>query len=147
MTSPVIHPTPNDVPFQEGLFSMPTQPGEKSQLIGSQCGHCGKIDFPRCPVCVDCMRDDDIQEIRLSRQGVVYVATIMRYQKIAPQGHQVPYAFGWVDLPEEIRVMTRLYSQPLERLRAGLAVELELIQVDTREDQRVLGFRFSAPPQ
>ena len=92
------------------------------------------------------MRDDGMQEVPLSRRGTVYVVTIMRYQKIAPEGHQVPYAFGWVDLPEKVRVMTRLHSQPLERLKTGLAVELELIPIDMLEDKRVIGFRFSVSP-
>ena len=133
-----------NVPFKEGLFTIPKSKSEKAHLIGSICKQCGKIDFPKKSHCFDCMAEDTIEEIALSRKGKIYVSTILRWPKLAPQGHEVPYAFGYVDLPEKVRVMTLLHHKDLEKLQTGTEVELELIKIDQEEDKFIIGFRFTA---
>ena len=75
--------------------------------------------------------------------GKIYVSTILRWPKLAPQGHKVPYAFGYVDLPEKVRVMALLHHSELEKLHTGMDVELELIKIDQDEDKSIIGFRFT----
>ena len=133
----------NNVPFKEGLFTVPKSSSEKPHLIGSRCKQCGKIDFPKKSHCFDCMQENTIEEILLSREGRIYVSTILRWPKLAPQGHEAPYAFGYVDLPEKVRVMSLLHHQDLERLQTGLEVELELLKIDEDEDKSIIGFRFT----
>jgi uncharacterized OB-fold protein len=133
----------NNVPFKEGLFTLPKSSSEKAYLIGSRCNQCGKIDFPKKSLCFYCMQEDTIEEISLSRKGKIYVSTILRWPKLAPQGHDVPYAFGYVDLPEKVRVLTRLHHKELEKLETGMEVELELIKIDEDEDKSIIGFRFT----
>ena len=89
------------------------------------------------------MQEDTIDEILLSREGKIYVSTILRWPKLAPQGHEVPYAFGYVDLPEKVRVMALLHHSELEKLHTGMEVELELIKIDQDEDKSIIGFRFT----
>ena len=132
-----------NVPFKEGLFTIPKSKSEKTHLIGSRCKECGKIDFPKKSLCFDCMAEDTIEEISLSREGKIYVSTILRWPKLAPQGHEVPYAFGYVDLPEKVRVMALLHHSELEKLHTGMDVELELIKIDQDEDKSIIGFRFT----
>ena len=132
-----------NVPFKEGLFTIPKSKSEKAHLIGSRCKQCGKIDFPKKSHCFDCMTEDTIEEVALSREGKIYVSTILRWPKLAPQGHEVPYAFGYVDLPEKVRVMTLLHHKDLEKLQTGTEVELELIKIDQEEDKFIIGFRFT----
>lgn len=135
--------TDKSVPFKEGLFTIPKSSSEKAHLIGSRCRQCGKIDFPKKSQCFECMLEDTIEEILLSREGKIYVSTILRWPKLAPQGHEVPYAFGYVDLPEKVRVMALLHHSELEKLHTGMDVELELIKIDQDEDKSIIGFRFT----
>jgi len=132
-----------NVPFKEGLFTIPKSESEKAHLIGSRCKQCGKIDFPKKSHCFECMQADSVEEILLSREGKIYVSTILRWPKLAPQGHEVPYAFGYVDLPEKVRVMALLHHKDLKKLQTGMEVELQLIKIDQDEDKCIIGYRFT----
>jgi len=132
------------VPFIKGLFTIPKTDSEEAHLIGSKCQLCGNVDFPKRDICVECLSDDSMKEILLSNRGKIYAFTIVRWQKLAPEGHKVPYAFGFIDLPEKVRVLTIIDANDLEKLRTGMEVELELIKIDQEEDTNIFGFKFIA---
>ena len=132
------------LPFIEGLFTIPVSDSDEPHLIGSKCTSCGKVDFPKRDICFECMREDSIEEILLSRRGKIYAFTIMRWQKLAPQGHTTPYSFGFVDLPEKVRVLTKIDAEDLEKLKTGMEAELELVKIDQVEDKEIIAFKFRA---
>ncbi len=47
------------IPCRDGLWTVPSQPGEKPQLLGSKCPNCGEVVFPVNPVCVNCQSQKD----------------------------------------------------------------------------------------
>ena len=132
------------VPFIDGLFTIPASNADKPHLIGSKCTSCGKIEFPKRGICIECMRDDSIEDILLSRKGKIYAFTIMRWQKLAPKGHETPYAFGFVDLPEDVRILTKIDADDLEKLKTGIEGELELVKIDQEEGKEIFAFKFKA---
>jgi uncharacterized OB-fold protein len=112
-------------PLTEGLFITPKSLDEKIYLIGSRCNRCGEIYFPKktSDFCVQCQQSG-LDEIKLSRKGHISAFTIA-FQ--APAGGfyngPVPYAFGFVDLPEGVRIQTQ-FSRDFEMLKIGKKVEL-----------------------
>ena len=92
-------------PAEEGLF---TQSSDKPQLIGGRCKSCGTYFFPKYyvmhkPGC----KERQVEEVLLSRRGKLDSYTIQYYSPpppfISPDPF-VPYAIGWVALPEGIAV-------------------------------------------
>lgn len=132
-----------DVPFIPDLFTIPESEADKPRLIGSKCSTCGKIDFPKRNICVHCF-GDNVENALLSRKGKIYGFTIVRREKLAPHGHEVPYAFGFVDLPEKVRVLTKIDAEDLEALRTGMDCELETVKIDHENNQDVMAFKFRA---
>ncbi len=105
------------VPVQEGLFELE---GDRTlRLIGGFCPACTNHHFPRAANCPYCSADRCEARL-LSAEGQVYLATVIH---AAPPGYrgQVPYGFGIVELPEKIRVVTRLVYDG-EVLVPGVAV-------------------------
>ncbi len=130
------------IPCRDGLWTNPTSPGEKPQLIGSQCLHCGEIFFPVNPVCINC-QSQSMKEIRLSRRGKIWsYSTIMLPP---PQWYKgpVPFDLGYVELPEGVRIWTRLLGAEPGTFKVGQEVELDIdvMQVD-KEGNEILGFGF-----
>ena len=125
------------VPLREGIFAAPED--APPYLVGGRCSACGDIRFPWRKRCVACYQGGGVERIALSRTGTLYTFTIVQ---VASAGFEAPYAFGYVDLPEGVRIFALLGGK-LDRLSIGDEVELELIPCKRdRAGRAVLGYRF-----
>jgi len=126
------------VPVRPGLFTE----GESPHLLGSRCRACGAHSFPRADTCPYCS-SDGTEAVELSARGRLWAWTAVT---TAPPGYRgdVPYGLGVVELPEGVRVVTRLTEADPARLAAGQDVEMVLVSLHRDEDgQRVLGYAFA----
>jgi uncharacterized protein len=127
----------DEVAVRRGLFTA----HEPVRLIGGRCASCGRHHFPRhdaCPYCGAEVRD----EVALSAEGTLWAWTAVT---TAPPGYggEVPYGFGVVELPEGLRVVTRLTVADPSRLRSGQPMRLVLVPVGADGDgRRVVGYAF-----
>lgn len=105
------------------------------RLLGAQCVDCDEVVFPsqkRCPACWG-----KTTEVRLSRTGTVYTYTEVR---AGPPMFEPPYTVGYVDLPENIRILSKLRG---EDVSVGDPVIVD-IDVVARAKEDVLGYVFIA---
>ena len=78
------------------------------QLRGSRCDRCSTVAFPASVSCQRC-GGAETTEIDLSRTGTVWTATIQRFAPksppyIPPAEGFTPFAVGYVELPEGVKV-------------------------------------------
>jgi uncharacterized OB-fold protein len=102
----------------DGLFT------DEPRLLGSHCGDCGGYHFPRHETCPYCS-SDNVQPTELSTTGTLWSWTAVT---AAPPGYEgeVPFGFGVVELPEGIRVITRLTESDPVALQHGQPMQLTL---------------------
>lgn len=91
--------------------------GQGGSLVCSECESCGARAWPPLPRCHNCWQA--VREQTLGRQGELYAFTVVH---VAPAGWPVPYAIGYVDMPEGVRVFTHL--RHWDRLAMGASVSL-----------------------
>ncbi|MSO37857.1 MAG: DNA-binding protein [Acidimicrobiia bacterium] len=108
-------------PVHEGLFTL-----DPPALLGALCGECGHHSFPRlahCPYC-GC---ENVDPVTLSDHGTLWGWTEVT---TAPPGYEgvVPFGFGVVELPEGLRIVTRLTS-PTATYEYGLAMRLQIVDL------------------
>lgn len=114
---------------------------ERLVLLGSSCNHCGKNFFPQRAVCPDCFAAGVMVERTLSRNGVVYASTVVRVP--SSLGHPPPYAYGYVDLPDDkLRVISRFTGSPPELFIPGTVVEFTLETVPNNQIGAMLAWAF-----
>ena len=77
-------------------------------LVAGRCKSCDAISFPKAAVCTECLALD-IDTTHLSRDGVLYSFSVVHQ---APKGWTVPYVLGYVDLPDDIRVLAHIAASP-----------------------------------
>jgi uncharacterized OB-fold protein len=113
---------PDTVPVHPGLFTTDEEGG--ASLLAGRCRACTRLHFPRAAVCQYC-GSDDVEEARLSSPGSLWAWTAVT---AAPPGYrgEVPFGFGVVELPEGLRVLTRLTEPDPARLRFGQEVHLSV---------------------
>jgi len=107
----------------QGLFELPDGDPTQGRLIGSRCGHCGVVSFPKRALCPNCLKDDLIETTPLSRRGTLYSFSVNR---MAPDGFKAPYITGKVDLPEKVRIFSVISGVEPEEdaLTIGQAMEV-----------------------
>ena len=127
--------------FKEGVFKEGSLESGAPILVGSRCKSCGRVYFPKKRVCPECMTIDEMEEAELSRRGKILSYTVAY---VGPLEY-APYAFGFVELPEGIRVFTHFTDcEPFEeKLKIGGEVELTAGRITTDEDgTEVIGWKF-----
>jgi uncharacterized OB-fold protein len=97
------------------------------RLHGSKCAHCGAVAFPPHPSCPACGADGGQDSVRLSSVGTLYTFSEIH---IAPKGFATPYAVGYVDLPEGVRLFGQIEAKASE-LALGQQVAVMLGPVRT----------------
>lgn len=112
-------------PVQEGLF---TDRG----LIGGRCGGCGLHHFPAAAICPYCGAAE-VTRVALSESGTLWGWTAVT---AGPPGYggDVPFGFGVVELPEGLRVISRIEEADPARLSFGTPVRFALAPLHTEDD-------------
>ena len=132
------------VPIAEGLFGgSPDAP----QLVGSKCGECGIVTFPRQNSCPRCAFTEMVEHL-LPRQGTLWAWTTQSFPPPAPPyagptgKDVVPFGVGFVDLGE-VKVEARLTESDPAKLQTGMALELTLVPLGANAvGDEVLTFAF-----
>ena len=115
------------------------------RLRAARCDACARLHFPAtswCPYCggATCTPAD------VGATGTLYLHTAVASR---PPGYRgpVPFGFGVVEIPEGLRVVTRLTTSDLRALRPGLPMRLvvEPLFVDD-DDTPVLSYAFAPEP-
>jgi uncharacterized OB-fold protein len=134
------------VPVAEGIF---TFPAAEPQLIGAECPACGIVTFPAQDSCPRCA-STDMAEHLLARRGRLWAWTTQDFPPpsppyAGPTGTDfVPFGVGYVELPGEVKVETRLTSADPAVLRDGMEMELVLVPFRTDADgTEVVTFAFA----
>lgn len=93
--------------FHPDLLEAP-EDGTLPYLKGYRCKKCGQLDFPNLSLCPTCW-GDEFEMVPLSRKGKLYSYTDLF---IGQAGMETPYIFGYIDLPENLRIFAQLEGEP-----------------------------------
>lgn len=127
-------------PVRPGILWIPEDDKTQPALLGGQCEKCETIIFPYEAFCHGCYDSDTVKEIKLSRHGTLYSYTILRS---APPGFTAPYAVGYIDLPEGVRLFSQIVNCNFDCLTVGMEVELVVGPLRrTEEGVEIIGYKF-----
>jgi uncharacterized OB-fold protein len=121
-------------PLAAGLLTEETEP----RLIGGRHRTSGRIVFP----CPQGSEGADYDAVPLSRTGTLWSWTVQRFPPKSPPyagpATFEPFAVGYVELPGEAIVETRLTDVAFEALAVGLPMRLTVIPFTTSEDGTII---------
>lgn len=131
------------IPIEEGMWMTSSIDG-RSQLIASQCGKCNEIFFPKKKngICTHC-QTEKLHEIILNTKGKIYNFTVVMQRPPLYYHGDVPYAFGFVELPEGIRIRSHFTGCNFDELKIGMDVELVIEKLGENEDgDEIMTYKF-----
>jgi uncharacterized OB-fold protein len=142
--------TTTRVPVAEGLF---TWPDDQPRLIAGRDPSSGALSFPAGDP------GTGQERVLLSRVGTLFTFTTQEfvppsppYAGVTDPATFVPYAVGYVELPEGLLVEGRLTQPDPEKLRIGQEMELVVVPFriepgrDGEPDREVVTFAFAPVP-
>jgi len=131
------------ISFDPRILSLAAPEDGQPHLMGSRCSACGKVFFPQQTLCTECFQEGTLKPNPLSTRGKLYAFTIVERESLAPKGFTVPYSYGYVDLPEGVRVLSKIIGWTPETLKINAQVEfvLEALREDA-SGEKVMGYRF-----
>lgn len=109
------------------------------KLQASVCDHCKQLSFPPARDCPHCTGYSDDPELKpLAGTGTLYSFTTIH---VGGNGFEAPYAVGFVDIEEGLRVVAQLRfdNKPLQ---SGAPVAVEKTVIRHVGDQAVEGYAF-----
>lgn len=131
-------------PIREGLLLNTASDIQNVRLAGSRCGNCAEVTLGAVSVCPNCGADD-LEVIELSNQGVLWSYTVARHKPPGdyrgPEPFE-PYGIGLVELPEGVRVVSRIEGA-IDELEVGKAmVFTPTLRREPEEDVIEFSYRF-----
>ena len=113
---------------------------EGEALAANRCKACGQVFFPKAEqACLNCL-EKTLEDLSLSRKGKLCSYTVVH---MPASGFQPPYAVGFVDLPEGVRVFTPLEMEEGKPFKVGMEMEVRMGALWEEEDKEVMGFKFA----
>ena len=100
-------------------------------LDGGTCAACGVVVYPFQEGCPRC-RGEDVRPTPLSDRGRLWTWTVQRYAPKSPPykppaGGFSPFAVGYVELPEGVRVEGIVHVDDFADLAIGMPVRLSAV--------------------
>jgi uncharacterized OB-fold protein len=132
-------------PIAPDVFTWPAEP---AHLIGSRCDGCATVVFPAQDGCPRCGQVGMVRT-ELSRQGTLWTWTTQDFLPKSPYAGPEReegfggYLVGYVELPEGVRVITRLVDVDRSDEEIGMALELAVVPFTVDPDgTEVLAYAF-----
>ncbi len=125
---------PENVAVRDDLFEDGAD--GRPHLVGGFSPSSGRYHFPlasRCPY----SGANDVERVLLSDHGTLWGYTAVTAPPPGYQGH-VPFGFGVVELPEGLRVITRLTESDPDQLELGQPMHLVLAPLHVDDDGRMV---------
>ena len=106
--------------------------GDETWLLAAACDACARLHFPAGDACPYCS-GDACRERLVGATGTLFLHTAIASRPPGYRG-ELPFGFGVVELPEGLRVVTRLTETDPSRLRQGQAMRLVVTSLHTDDD-------------
>ena len=130
------------IPLKEGLFTVTLSPDDRPQLLGSRCPFCGEVTFPERKICPNCHKQN-MEEIKLGQKGKIYSVTVVMQRPPVYYKGPVPYAMGFVELPDGVRIQTLFTGCDPDALRIDMDVELVIDRLyEDDKGNEILTYKF-----
>ena len=136
--------TSDQIPVVEGLFA---ETADGPRLLGSKCVNCETPYFPKAAICHSpSCTDSKLEDAEFGPNGTLWSYTLQYYPPPPPAKYDEPfepYALGLIDLPEGLRVLSKVIAPDLEAIKVGEGVELVIDKLHTNaEGNEVVTFKF-----
>ncbi|MFK7731788.1 MAG: Zn-ribbon domain-containing OB-fold protein [Pseudomonadales bacterium] len=126
-------------------------PHKDPHLRGSQCAACGTVSFPVAASCPKCSASK-VHNVPLAKEGTLWSWTVQNFPLASPpypaelSGENFkPFAVGYVELADQVRVVSRLEGDVSQGFEIGSPMTIKFDKYYTESDgTEVINYSFAA---
>jgi uncharacterized protein len=123
------------IPLREGLF---TEDSHGFGLTASKCAGCKRVFFPARVYCPECF-GETMEPLTLHGEGTLYSYTV---SYMPTQHYKPPYAVGWIEFPQNVRVFAQIEGWQNKPLKIGMKMKLIKDVLWQEEGKDIMGYKF-----
>ena len=112
-------------------------------LIGTRCGNCNKVFFPRRYICPSCRRIGKLEPYKLSGRGKVLSYSVVHEAANGFEDH-VPYVLAIIELEEGPRLTAQITDCNPDGVKIGDEVEIVFRRMGQESEEGVLYYGYKA---
>lgn len=116
-------------------------------LIGSKCGHCGKVYFPKRNICPHCRRASvgKMEQYHLKKEGKVFSYSII-YEAPPENNILKPYAVAMVETEDGIKITGQIVDADLTKIEIGMKVRVVFRRISEEGPDGIIHYGFKFAP-
>jgi uncharacterized OB-fold protein len=117
-------------------------------LVGTKCGKCGKIYFPRRSICPGCRRASvgKMEPYTLKDHGTVYTYSIV-HEASADNNNLRPYAIAMIRMEDGVLITGQLVDVDLDKVEIGMPVRAVLRKLGDESDIGTINYGYKFAPK
>jgi len=117
-------------------------------LVGTKCGSCNKIFFPRRSLCPECRRASlgKMLPYKLKDEGKVYTYSII-HDAPAENNNLRPYAVAMIMTDDGVLITGQLVDVDIEKIEIGMPVRAVLRKIGEDGHSGVINYGYKFAPK
>jgi uncharacterized OB-fold protein len=117
-------------------------------LVGTKCGSCGKIYFPRRSICPTCRRASmgKMGPYKLKDEGTVFTYSII-HEAPAENSNLKPYAVAMIMTGDGVLMTGQLVDVDIEKIEIGMPVRAVLRKIGEDGHSGVINYGYKFAPK
>ncbi|MDR0334865.1 MAG: Zn-ribbon domain-containing OB-fold protein [Methanomassiliicoccaceae archaeon] len=117
-------------------------------LIGTKCGSCGKVYFPRRSLCPECRRASmgKMESYKLKDEGIVFTYSII-HEAPADNNALKPYAVAMIMTDDGVLITGQLVDVDLDKVEIGMPVRAVLRKLGEDGPSGVINYGYKFAPK
>jgi len=117
-------------------------------LVGTKCGNCGKVFFPRRTLCTECRRSSvgKMNTYKLKDEGTVFTYSIIHDAPVENNSLK-PYAVAMIQTDDGILLAGQLVDVELEKVEIGMPVRAVLRKMGEDGNTGVINYGYKFAPK
>lgn len=117
-------------------------------LIGTKCGSCGKVFFPRRSLCPQCRRASigKMEPYKLKDEGTVYTYSIV-HETSAQNSALKPYAIAMIRTDDGVLITAQLVDVDLSKVEIGMPVRAVLRKIGEDGPDGIINYGYKFAPK
>jgi len=117
-------------------------------LVGTKCGNCGKVYFPRRSICPECRRASvgKMGPYKLKDEGKVFTYSVI-HESPSENSDLKPYAVAMIQTDDGVLITAQLVDVDLEKIEIGMPVRAVLRKISEEGPSGIIHYGYKFAPK
>ncbi|MFL6633570.1 MAG: Zn-ribbon domain-containing OB-fold protein [Massilia sp.] len=101
----------------------------EGKFLVQRCRDCGKVQYHYRAFCCHCW-SDGVEDLPIAGTGKVWTYSVVQINRSPQFADWGVYATGVIEVPEGVKIISRIAADDVERVRIGADVRLAFARAD-----------------